>query len=122
MLLISGSGDSVTLSGGDSTITDTGSNNTYVLPAAGNGTDSFTGTSSANIFTAGDTLDLSAALAATDWNGAASTVSNYLTVIDSAQGAVLAVAPTSGGTGVVIGTIGGATNASLADVLAHALT
>jgi ribosomal protein S11 len=122
MLFISGTGDSVNLTGGTDTITDTGSANTYILPAAGNGYDTFTGTAAANILTNGDTLDLRPALAATNWNGAASTLPGYLTVADTAAGAVVSVAPTSGGAGVAIATIGGATTASFSDVLAHALT
>jgi len=118
MLFISGTGDSVNLAGGSNTITDTGTSNTYVLPQAGQGSDTFT----SNILTTGDTLDLTTALAATDWNGAASTLSNYLTVANSAQGAVLSIAPTSGGVGVAIATIDGATNTSLSGLLAHALT
>ncbi len=118
MLFLSGSGDIVNLSGGANTVTDTGSGNTYILPAAGNGTDTFT----SNILATGDTLDLKTALAATDWNGAGATLSNYLTVADSAQGATLSVAPTSGGAGLAIATINGAIGTDLTSLLAHALT
>lgn len=118
MLFISGSSNNVALSGGTDTITDTGSGNTYVLPAAGNGSNVFSG----NILNAGDTLDLTTALAATDWNGSSSTLSNYLTVADTSQGATLSIAPTSGGSGVAIATIAGATDATLSSVLAHAVT
>ncbi|HYZ24317.1 MAG TPA: hypothetical protein VE690_19360 [Rhodopila sp.] len=93
MMFISGSNDTVDLSGGTHTVTDTGSGNTYILPAAGSGTVSFTN----DILTEGDTLNLKTALAATDWNGAASTLSNYLKVSNSSQGAVVSIAPTSGG-------------------------
>ena len=55
---------------------------------------------------------VTAALAATNWNGAASTLSDYVRVADSAAGAVLSVALTSGGTGVAIATIDGATTAT----------
>jgi hypothetical protein len=122
MLFISGTGDTVTLSGGRDTITDTGGGNSFVLPIAGQGYDTFTGTLTQNILTVGDTLDLRPALAATDWNGAASTLAKYLTVGDTAQGAVLSIAPTAGGIGVAVATIGGATSASFSDVLAHTLT
>ena len=118
MLFISGSGNIVNLSGGANTITDTGTGNTYILPAAGKGTDTFTN----NILTTGDTLDLKTALAATNWNGAASTLSKYLTVADTAKGAVLSIAPTSGGVGVAIATINGATTANLTGLLAHSFT
>jgi len=116
MVFISGSNDIVSLSGGKDSITDTGGNNSYVLAAAGKGYDTFTN----NILTNGDTLDLRTALAATNWNGAASTLSNYLSVTDSAKGAVLSVASSS--TPVGIAMIDGATTANLTGLLAHAIT
>jgi hypothetical protein len=118
MLFITGNGDTVKLSGGTDTITDTGGGNTYVIPAAGLGNNVFT----SNILASGDTLDLRTALAATNWSGSASTLATYLHVTDTAQGAVLSIAPTSGGAGVAIATINGATTASLTSLLAHALT
>ncbi|HBK05049.1 MAG TPA: hypothetical protein DDZ81_04210 [Acetobacteraceae bacterium] len=118
MLFLSGSGDIVSLTGGTNTVTDTGSANTYILPAAGKGTDIFT----SDVLNTGDTLDLKTALAATQWSGSASTLSNFLKVTDSAQGATLSISTTSGGTGVAIATIDGATTASLATVLAHSIT
>jgi hypothetical protein len=114
MLFLGGSGASGTSSGG----ADASSGQTYVVPAAGHGAESFT----SNILAMGDTLDLSTALAATNWNGSASTLSNYLKVTDSAQGATLSISATSGGSGVVIATIDGATTASLASLLAHSTT
>ncbi|MEA2740362.1 MAG: hypothetical protein QOH05_3669, partial [Acetobacteraceae bacterium] len=118
MVFVTGSGNVLSLSGGANTITDTGGGNTYILPAAGNGTDSFT----SNILTQADTLDLKTALAAADWTGTASTLAKYLTVADSAAGATLSIAPTSGGAGVAIATINGATTSTLTDLLAHAIT
>jgi hypothetical protein len=118
MLFVQGSGDLISLSGGADTITDSGSGNTYILPAAGKGTDTFT----SNILTTGDTLDLKAALAATNWNGTASMLPKYLTVADAAKGATLSIAPTSGGANVAIMTIDGATTTNLTSLLAHAIT
>jgi hypothetical protein len=118
MVFISGSGDTVDLSGGTNTVTDTGNGNTYVIPAAGKGSDIFTN----NVLTDGDTLDLRSALAATMWNGSTSTLADYLTVTNPSQGTVLSIAPTSGGTGVAIATINGATGTTLSSLLAHALT
>lgn len=116
MVFITGKGDTVTLSGGNNTITDTGSSNKYVIPAAGKGYDTFTN----NILTAGDTLDLRSALAATNWNGSASTVSNYLKVANTTNGTVLSIAPTSGGAAMAIVTLG-ATTTNLSGLLAHAV-
>ncbi|HEY0182199.1 MAG TPA: hypothetical protein VGC09_05270, partial [Rhodopila sp.] len=118
MLFISGSGDTVRLSGGTNTITDSGKGNTYVIPRAGNGSDVFT----SNVLAAGDTFDLRTALAATDWNGAKSTLPKYLSVASTGQGAVLSIAPTSGGAGVAIATLNGASGMNLTTLLAHAVT
>ncbi len=118
LLFLKGSGDIVSLSGGTDTITDTGSGNTYILPAAGKGIDDFT----SNILASRDTLDLKTALAATNWTGSASTLAKYLTVSDSATGATLSIAPTSGGTGMAIASITGDTTATLTSVLAHSIT
>ena len=118
MMFISGSGDTVNLAGGVNTITDTGSGNTYILPAAAKGSDIFT----KNVLTDGDTLDLRSALSATTWNGSASTLANYLTVTNPSQGSVLSIASTSGGSSVAIATINGATGTTLSSLLAHAVT
>jgi hypothetical protein len=118
MVFISGTGDTVNLTGGTETITDTGSANTYVIPPAGKGYDTFT----SNVFTSGDTLDLRTALAATNWNGSASALPNYLSVTSSGSAAVLSIASASGGTATGIATIDGASGTTLSNLLAHALT
>jgi predicted peptidase len=117
MLFLSGSGDIVNLGGGANTITDTGKGNTYILPAAGTGTDTFTG----NILKNGDTLDLKPALAATNWNGWSTTIAKYLSVVDTAQGGTILVSATAGGPGVAVATINGATTLNLGSLLAHAI-
>ncbi|OYV34958.1 MAG: hypothetical protein B7Z80_19775 [Rhodospirillales bacterium 20-64-7] len=118
MLFVSGTGDTVNVSGGGQSVTDTGSGNTYVIPAAGHGADTF----GSDVLKAGDTLDLRTALAATNWNGAASTLASYLSVTNSGQAAVLSIAPTAGGAGVAIATLNGASGTTLSGLLAHALT
>jgi hypothetical protein len=118
VVFVKGSGNILSLSGAANTITDSAGGNTYILPAPGHGSDAFT----SNILTVGDTLDLKPALAATNWDGTVLKLSTYLRVTDSAQGATLSVAPTSGGTGVAIASIAGATTANLTSVLAHAIT
>ena len=62
-------------------------------PAAGNGVEAFT----SNILALGDTLNLTTALAATNWNGSTSTLPNYLKLTHSAQAATLSISATSGG-------------------------
>ncbi|HBK06542.1 MAG TPA: hypothetical protein DDZ81_11850 [Acetobacteraceae bacterium] len=118
LVFISGTGDTARLSGGTDTITDTGGGNTYVIPAAGKGYDAFT----SNVLTINDTLDLRTALAATQWTGSASTLSKFLSVTDTSQGAVLSISTQSGGTGVGIASINGATTTDLTSLLAHAIT
>ena len=119
MVFINGTGNSISLSGGANTITDTGKDNTYFLPPGGNGTDTFTNDVLAGT---GDWLNLLPALSATNWNGISSTLANYIKVTDTVQGATIAIAPTSGGSMVGIATINGATTASLTTLLQHALT
>jgi len=115
MSLIGGSTDSAVSAAG----TDSGGGgNVYGLPAAGNGPVTLAG----DILDSGGTLDLTNALAATDWNGAASTLPNYLTVTDTSAGAVISLATTSGGSGTVIATILGATDLNLDTLLAHSIT
>ena len=116
MVFISGTGDTVSLSGGNNSITDTGGGNTFVIPAAGKGYDTFTN----NILTNGDTLDLRTVLAATKWDGAASTLSEFLVVTNTPQAMVLQVAP--GGPGMAMLSINGAQGTNLAGLLAHAIT
>ncbi len=109
MLLLKGTGAAASPSSGEQT---------YVIPAAGNGVEAFT----SNILAMGDTLNLTTALAATNWNHSPAALSNYLTVTDSAQGATLSISATSGGSGVAIATIHGATTATLSSLLAHSIT
>ena len=116
MVFISGQDDTVSLSGGNNSITDTGGGNTFVIPAAGDGYDTFMN----NILTNGDTLDLSTVLAATQWDGADSTLSKFLDVTNTPQAMVLQVAP--GGAGMAMLTINGAQGSNLAGLLAHAIT
>jgi hypothetical protein len=118
MMFIGGSGHTVGNTGGNDKITDTGGGNTYVLPAVGKGYDTFT----SNILTVGDALDLKTSLAATNWNGSASTLANYLAVTDSTTAATLSISATSGGSATAIATIDGATTATLSSLLAHSTT
>ncbi|PPQ33687.1 cellulase family glycosylhydrolase [Rhodopila globiformis] len=90
----------------------------YTLPAAGSAPVGFAD----NVLNDGATLDLTSALAATDWNGAASTLADYLTVTDTSSGAVVSLATTAGGVGSVIATIPGATDLNLDTLLAHSIT
>jgi hypothetical protein len=119
MVFIEGSHNTISLSGGTNTVTDTGHGNTYVIPVAGKGYDTFTN----NIFAASDTLDLRSTLAATNWSGVTQSLSQYLHVTNTSQGAVLSISQISGGPGMAVASyIGGATTVRLSDVLAHSIT
>ena len=117
-MFISGSSNTLTLTGGTETITDLGGTNTYVIPAAGKGYDTFT----TDVFNLNDVLDLRPALKATNWTGTASTLSKYLSVVDSSQGAALSISATSGGAKAAIALIGGANTTNLSTLLTHAIT
>jgi Cellulase (glycosyl hydrolase family 5) len=106
----SGASGAGAASGGDGAV--------YTLPAAGSAPISFTD----DILNAGATLDLTSALAATDWNGAASTLPDYLTVTDTSTGAAISLATTAGGAGTVVAIIPGATDLNLDTLLAHSIT
>jgi beta-glucanase (GH16 family) len=106
------------LKGAGAGVSSSSGGQTYVIPAAGNGVEAFT----SNILALGDTLNLTTALAATNWNGSTSTLSNYLKVTDSTQAATLSISATSGGSGLAIATIDGATTATLSSLLAHSIT
>ena len=103
---------------GNSTGSTSGTGGVYVLPAAGSGVLALAG----DVLDAGGTLDLTAALAATDWNGTASTLPDYLAVTDTSAGATISIAPTFDGSATAIATIAGATSLDLKTLLAHAMT
>jgi hypothetical protein len=118
MVFISGSNDTVSLQGGNDTITDTGQSNTYVIPSAGKGYDTFT----SDVLTQSDTLDFRSALAKTDWAGTASTLGSYLHVTDSSSGAVIGISATANGTAVGVATLQGGSSETLSSILAHSIT
>ncbi len=117
---IAGTGSVVNAGLGDNTIDESGNANTFVLPAAG-GTDDFFG----YVLQAGDLFDLRPLLAATTWNGSQSTLSNYLVVTTSSDGAnaMLVVTPSGNATGAnyTAATFNGSGAISMADFLSHAL-
>ncbi len=115
---INGSNNTIDLSGGSGTVTDNGGSNTFILPAASTGSATFTN----DILSLGDTINLQTALAATDWDGSASDLNNYLSVTDTSSGATLSIAPTSGGSSAPIATIAGETSLDLNGLLSHAIT
>jgi hypothetical protein len=107
--------DTISQSPGMNFLYGGGGNETFVLPVAGNGTDTITGFTETN----GDVLDLRQALAATLWNGMASSLSTYLKVTDSGGSTILSITPNGMGAGTVIATLSGAGNLGLSDLLSH---
>ena len=118
MQFINTSGNYVSLTGGNSSVTDNSGGNSFQLPIAGTGMADF----ATNIFDLPDALDLRYALSATDWNGDPGALSNYLSVANSSDGAVVSLASTSGGTGTPIADIAGAYNLDLNTLLWHSIT
>ena len=116
--------DTITLGGAGSTVNAGGGSNTivggtgmdhFVLPKAGQGFDAITGFTETN----GDVLNLRAALAATKWNGQASTLANYLKVTDSGGSATLSIAPTGSGAATAITTLVSSGNLGLSGLISH---
>jgi hypothetical protein len=118
MVFISGSGDSVNLTGGTDTITDTGHGNAYVIPVAGKGYDTFT----SDILKIGDTLNFTAALAKTNWNGSAPALPNYIHLSGSTNGLVISLSSTANGSSVAVSTIQQGGSETLTSLLAHSTT
>ncbi|HEY1931240.1 MAG TPA: type I secretion C-terminal target domain-containing protein [Acetobacteraceae bacterium] len=118
---IAGSGNVVNAGGGWNTINDSGSGNTIVIPQAGQGTDAIYG----YVLQDNDTLDMRSLLAATQWNGNAATLSDFVQVSapDGAD-AVISVDPSgkAGGASYHVATLYGAGPVSVATVLSHSLT
>jgi len=115
-VFVTGSGNTLALTGGAETISDTGGHNTFVVPAAGGGSDTFV----TDIFATGDTLDLHTVLKAANWDRQTGILPSILTVTESAGGSVLSV--TQNGQVGVVATFEKQPGLSLSDVLGHAQT
>ena len=120
-----GSGNDVVNQGGTDTLTDSGTNNTIVLPLAGQGLDTINGNVLVNVNNVvqsnGDTFDLQAALAATGWDQQLSDLGDYLSLGVSGSNALVQLSATSGGTPVTIAVLDGSGPISLSSFVAHAL-
>jgi hypothetical protein len=117
---IAGSGNVVNAGSGWNTINDSGSGNTLVLPQSGQGTDAIYG----YVLMDNDTLDMHSLLAATQWNGNAATLADFVQVsAPDGTDAVISVDPSgkSGGATYHVATLYGAGPVSLATVLSHSL-
>jgi hypothetical protein len=114
-LRIAGSGNVVDAAGGTNHIEDSGSLNTIVMPSLGSFDDVFGFTPQQ-----GDALDFRAALAATAWDGSNGTLGNFLRVTMVGNDAMIAMAPTAGGTFTNVADLHSSGSLDLAGLLAHA--
>jgi hypothetical protein len=115
--MFAGSFNLIVNQGGTDTLTDTGTNNTIVLPLAGQGQDTIHGSVLAN----GDIFDLRPALAATTWDQQLSDIGNYLSLGTSGSNALVEISSTSGGTPITAAVLVGQGAVSLSDFITHAL-
>lgn len=106
------------LPGGSITITDNGTDNTLVIPAASQGFDDIVG----DVFGNGDKLDLSKALGATTWNGALAMLGDYVHLTAGSGGTDILVSPSGSGPGTLVPTLHGVDMSDLGALLAHAVT
>jgi hypothetical protein len=112
-----GSGSLIVNQGGTDTLTDTGTNNTLVLPLAGHGLDTTIG----SVLTNGDTFDLRSALAATGWDQQLSDLGNYLTLGTSGSNTLVQISAASGGTPFTVAILDGEGSVTLSSFISHAL-
>jgi hypothetical protein len=103
---------------GTNMLYDSGSNNTIVLPAAGQ--DDLYGNTLGN----GDVFDLRSLLAQTAWDGSDSTLSNFLSVGSDGTNGQLIVDPSgaAGGSSQMVAVFEGASQMDLSTLLAHSIT
>jgi hypothetical protein len=120
LLFINGSSDRVELSGGRERIHDNGSDNTIAFPGIGDGHHTIYG----DVFNNGDTFDLHALMASTDWNGAASGIGSYLKMGTnwSGENSVLYARATPGGSFQQVATFKDSGAMGLSDFLQHTVS
>jgi serralysin len=115
---IAGTGNVVDAGGGTNTITDSGGGNTIVMPAAGSGNDQIYG----YVLQAGDTLDFTAALKATAWDGLSSALSQFLHVATSGNDAIISISDATNGPSTRVADLHDSGAISIGALLAHAVT
>ena len=111
-----GRGNTIDSGSGSNVLQDSGSDNTIVMPGAGHGFDDVFG----YVLQNGDTLDFTAALAGTAWNGSQASLGDFLHVSESGANAMLSISATADGSAVAVAKLEGAGDVSLATLLAHA--
>ena len=119
-IYLSGGGNVVDAGAGFNAITDAvGSGDSIVIPTAGTGFDQITLLGSADT-----SLDFSAALKATNWDGNTSDLGSYISVASSGGIATVSLSATANGPTVAVASVGhpGGAAWDLPTVLAHAVT
>jgi hypothetical protein len=117
-ITLGGSGSTVNAGGGTNFIAGSSGGDTFVLPVAGAGFDFIANFTTGN----SDVLDLIPALAATNWNGQANSLGNYVQVADAGGSVVISISPTGSGASVGIAVLEGAGNLGLNNLLSHLQT
>jgi plastocyanin len=113
-IAIGGYSNTIDAVGGRDTISGGLGLDTYQLSTAGHGFATISGFTETN----GDLLDLRAALGATSWNGAQSTLANFLKVTAGGGNTYVAIAQNGAGSGTQIAQLSGVSYA-FADLTSH---
>ena len=116
-ITITGQSDVINLTAGSDTLTDQGSHNTIVLAAAPGTPAQING----NVIAAGDTFDLRAALATTNWSGSMSNLSSYLSVTDVGSKSMIFLSGSGAGAGSEIAVLNNSSGLTYQGLLAHSI-
>ena len=117
-ITFAGTGNVINAGGGTNWLVDDGQSSTLVIPAANAGNDTIYGSELSN----GDTFDLRSALAATNWNGASSALSQYLHLSSKGGVETLSISSKANGSSAAVAQFENTGSFSLTTFLAHALT
>jgi Ca2+-binding RTX toxin-like protein len=113
-----GSGNTINAGAGNNALYDSGSSNKIVMPGPGQGFDDVYGP----VLTNGDTLDFTAALKATAWDGSAASLSNYLRITMSGSDAIISMTSKPGAVYSKVADLHGVGQVNLSTLLAHSIT
>ena len=117
-ITFAGSGNVINAGGGTNWLIDDGTASTLVIPAENAGTDTIYG----SVLSNGDTFDLRAALAATNWNGASTTLSAYLHLSYKGGADTLSISSRANGSSGAVAMFENTGSFSLTGFLSHAVT
>lgn len=112
-----GTNNTINAGSGSSMLYDNGTDNTIVMPEAGQGFDNVFG----EVFQNGDTIDLTQLLGATEWNGEKSTLSSYLKITTTDNNATLYARDTTSDSWSNVATFQDLGRIGLRTLLAHSI-